>query len=269
MTWTEVVNPRDDLFHPTDGDPYWNEACLTTFRIPERNLMCLLYFYFRPNQNLAMAGPIIWDSTGDELSNCLYYAWDWHLPIPDGTEMFDFKLANGFNCETIELQKSYRFTYDGPGCEFDVTFTATCEPHYMRLHKDDVNPGMFDYVKQVDEHTSGHYEHFGLMNGRLTVRGEKIDVVDAAVLRDHTWGPRPVRSDIDRMRGGYLYAQTPDGSSGFNIFSVSGYPIDEDPIDGTTEVITSGFYLKDGKVGHVEQGTRRCTERGEADRWLR
>jgi hypothetical protein len=269
MAWSDVVAATDDNFHPNDGDSYWNEASFVTFRIPERNLMCLLYFYFRPNQNTVMAGPIVWDDTGDEISNCLYYAWDWHMPIPEGADMHDFKLVNGFGCETLDLQKSYRFTHTGPGCDLDVTFTATSEPHYMRLMKGDVNPGMFDYVKTTEQHATGHYEHFGHMNGTLTLRGERIDVIDAAVLRDHTWGPRPVRSDIDRMRGGYLSGQSPDGAAGFNIFSVSEYPIDEDPILGTSETITSGFYLKDGKAGHVEQGTRRCTERGEDGRPLK
>jgi len=257
------------MFHPTNGDPYWNEACFTTFRIPERNLMCLFYFYFRPNQKTAMAGPIIWDDSGDEISNCLYYAWDWHLNIPDGADMFEFKLANGFGTETLELQKSYRHTYSGPGCEIDVTFTAACAPHYMRLWNDDVNPGMYDYVKIAGQHSTGHYEHFGHMNGVMTIRGQEIPVVNAAVLRDHSWGPRPVRSNIDRMRGGYLYGQTPDGSGGFNIFSVSEYPIDEDPIVGTTERITSGFYIKDGLRGHIENGTRRCIERGADGRPLK
>ncbi|MCW3014770.1 MAG: hypothetical protein JWO02_1862 [Solirubrobacterales bacterium] len=269
MSWTTTVAPADDRFHPTDGDPYWNEACFTTFRIPERNLLCLFYFYFRPNQKIAMAGPIIWDENGDEISNCLYYAWDWHLPIPEGADMFDFELANGFSVKTIELQQSYQYTFEGPDCSIDVTFTSSSEPHYMRLRDGDVDPGMFDYVKVTDQHSTGHYEHHGLMNGTMTIRGEQIDVVNAAVLRDHTWGPRPIRSNIDRMRGGYLYGQSPDGTAGFNVFSVSQFPIDEDPIVGTTEVITSGYYLKDGLVGHIAEGTRRCTHRGPDGRPLR
>jgi hypothetical protein len=268
MAWSDIVDPRDDLFHSNDGDPYWNEACFTSFRIPERKLMCLFYFYFRPNQKTVMAGPIIWDGTGDQISNCLYYAWDWHLPMPEGAQMFDFELVNGLKVEPIELQKSYRFTYSGPGCELDVSFQATCDPHYMLLLNGDVDPGMSDYVTRTAGHPTGHYEHFGLMNGTMDIRGEKIEVVNAATLRDHTWGPRPVRSNIDRQRGSYSYAQAPDGS-GFNTFTaIRDTGPEPDPLIGTTDPITSGFYLKDGKMGHIERGQRVCTARGHDGRPL-
>lgn len=57
MVWSEVINPADDSFHPRNADPWWNEASYISFRVPERDLMGLLYFYFRPNQNTAMGGP--------------------------------------------------------------------------------------------------------------------------------------------------------------------------------------------------------------------
>ena len=160
MSWAETIGPRDDLFHTTDGDPYWNESSFISFHLPERNLLGLLYFCFRPNHNMCMGGPIIWDHTGSQLSDCLYNAWDWHMPIPEGAQMFDCSLANGVAVQTLELQKSYRQLYEGPGCKMDVTFTATMKPHYMRKFDDKrVNPGMADYVTQVGSVQTGHYEY--------------------------------------------------------------------------------------------------------------
>jgi hypothetical protein len=264
MSWTESVDPHDDLFHQTDADPYWNESTFISFHLPERNLLGLVYYYFRPNQGTCFGGPILWDHTGDRLSSCLYNAWDWHMPIPEGAEMFDVRLPNGLVVETVELLNGYRHRYQSPDCEFDLTYTATMPPHYMRKHAEGVNPGMSDFVK-VSQTPTGHYEQVGLMNGTLTVRGETIAVADSPTLRDRTWGPRPLRSGVNQLRGGYSYAQAPDGTA-FHVFSVSPHPAAEDPLENTIEQVTSGFYLKDGTVGHVGSGTRRILGRGDDGR---
>jgi hypothetical protein len=43
MVWSAEINPDDDKFHPRTNDPWWNEASYITFRVPERDLMGLLY----------------------------------------------------------------------------------------------------------------------------------------------------------------------------------------------------------------------------------
>lgn len=260
MNWSDEVDVRDDRFHQTDDDPYWNESSFISFHDVERNLLGLLYFYFRPNQKTVMAGPILFDHTGSEFSDCLYQAWDWHMPIPDGADMFDFSLPNGFAVKMLEPLRRYRHTYEGPHCSFDLTFEATTEPHYLRLHKGELNPGMADYVKQSQVPT-GHYDQCGLMSGSLTIRGETVEVIDSPTLRDRTWGSRPIRSNVNRLRGGYTYGQAPNGDC-FLTFCTSPYEVEHDPLEGTTENITGGFYQRDGKKGNIEIGTRRCTGRG-------
>ena len=39
MVWSEVVNIKDDNFHPRNNDPWWNEASYISFRVPERDLI--------------------------------------------------------------------------------------------------------------------------------------------------------------------------------------------------------------------------------------
>jgi len=268
MAWSQDVNPLDDKFHPRNDDPWWNESSFITFRVPERKLMGLLYFYFRPNQNHVMAGPMIWDDTGDEFSTCLHTGWDWHMPIPQGADMFDFTLENSFAIETIEPLVSYRHTYDAPGCSFDLTYTADREPYYMKMADGEVNTGMADFIQEVKEPVpTGHYEQYGLMNGTLVVNGETVDVVDAAVLRDRSWGPRKTIQPMNKWRGSYCFARG-SAHNAFNLFSLNQTPWEQDPIEGTTEKVVSGFYVRDGVEGSLVDGTHRA-ERGPDGRPLR
>lgn len=55
MPWSNDAALSDEGFHPRTDDPWWNESSFITFRIPERRLFGIIYFYFRPNQNTAMA----------------------------------------------------------------------------------------------------------------------------------------------------------------------------------------------------------------------
>lgn len=257
MAWTETITVDDEKFHPRTDDLWWNESSYITFRVPDRDLVGVLWFYFRPNQKTATGGPMIFDASGSSLNTILHNGWGWHMPMPEGAEMFDFTLANGLSIETLNPQKAYRHTYDGQGCAFDLTFTATCDPHYMRLDKDKVNPGMADFVHNVAETvTTGHYEHFGRMNGTLEVDGETIEVVDSAVFRDRTWGPRPVTPNMSPQRGGYSLGMGPDDSA-FNTFAQPTRPWEEDPVDGEVDKIVAGCYVKDGVMATITSGTRR------------
>jgi hypothetical protein len=258
MVWSEDINVKDDNFHPRNNDPWWNEASYISFRVPERDLMGLLYFYFRPNQNTAMGGPLIWDPTGRSMNTIAHNGWSWHMGIPEGADMFDFKLENGFGCDTIVPQQEHRYSYESPGCEFELTFTASYPPHYLKLdrQKNDVDPGMFDFVRDVEgDITTGHYEHFGRMNGTLILNGETIDVSDGVVFRDHTWGPRKILANMHRLRGGYSLGMADDRNA-FNTFATCDIPWEDDPIDGVKDKITAGFQVKDGVPATIVSGTR-------------
>jgi hypothetical protein len=270
MAWSDVVSLDDEHFHPRTEDPWWNESSYFSFRLPERKLMGFVYNYFRPNQNTAMGGPVVFDTSGEELSTCLHTGWDWHMPIPDGAEMFDFKLENSLAIEMLEPQVSYRLGYDAPGCSFDLTYSADHRPYYMKLDdKQEVNAGMADLVQDVSEPVqTGHYEQYGRIDGTLVVNGETVDVVDAAVLRDHSWGARKVIQPLVKWRGGYCFARG-SADNAFNLFAVNQQPWEEDPFEDTTEQVVSGFYIKDGIEGALVSGERRCVERGSDGRPLR
>ena len=273
MPWTTTPDPIDERFHRGSDDPWWNESSFITFRVPERNLMGMFYHYFRPNQNTVMGGPFIWDDTGADMSTCLFTGWDWHQPIPEGADMFDFKLESSFEIRTNEPQSSYRYAYDGLECSYDIVYTAAREPYYQRLaERDDdrkVRQGMYDLVREAPgELTTGHYEQYGFMNGTLQVNGETVELDDAVCLKDRSWGPRRLVIPMEKKRVGYASALV-NADHAFHAWSVSDRPWDDDPLIDTEEQFTAGYYVRDGELGELVSGTRRCLERGEDGRPIR
>jgi len=257
MGWSNTTEITDEGFHPRNDDPWWNESSFLTFRLPDRELLGILYFYFRPNQNTAMGGPILIDPTGDELSTCRHTGWGWHMPIPEGADMFDFALASSFSCQTIQPQRSYRHTYDGAGCGFDLTYVADGPPMAMASE----GGGLSDFVGATGpDISSGHFEQFGIISGTLQLDGETIELHDAPTFRDRSWGPRPVLQHQDKTRGALVFARA-NSEHAFQAWAMSPLPWRDDPVLGTTENIASGFYVKDGVIGAITTGTRRVIDR--------
>jgi hypothetical protein len=265
MAWSDKVDVADEYFHLNNGDPYWSENSILGFTVPERKICGLIYYYFRPNMNLVVGGPAIWDHTGEDVYNCRYFGWDQHLVIPEGAEMFDYTLSNSLSCKMIEPQKEYRFRYDRHGFKLDLTWTAVAEPHYMKLKENgEEDPGIKNWVKNETEYSVGHYEHAGRFDGTIELDGETIEV-HCGALRDRGWGPR--YADVqDPLRAGWPYVFA-SAESGWHLYDPQLAPFDEDPIEGTTETVTTGFYIRDGIKAQVVDGTRRA-ERGRDGRVL-
>jgi hypothetical protein len=264
--WTDEIDIADEQFHTGSDDPYWSENSLLGFNSPERNLSGFIYFYFRPNMNLVVGGPAIWDHTGEDVYNCLHYGWDQHLAIPEGTEMFNFELSNSLSCQMIEPQRHYRFGYDHNGTRFELTWTALAEPHYMKLTMSgEETPGIKNWVEKDSGFPVGHYEQPGWFTGTLEIDSERIEI-DCGALRDRGWGPR--RADVsDPLRGGWPYVFATAESAWHLYAPQTNLSFLDDPLDGTTETVTTGFYIRDGVKAQVVGGTRRV-ERGRDGRVL-
>lgn len=264
--WVDQPEVRDEYFHIRSDDPYWSENTLWSFNVPERNLVGLIYCYFRPNMNLVVAGPVVWDHTGEDVFNCLYYGWDQHLAMPKDCEMFDFTLSNSLSCKMIEPQKKYHWTYDRHDYKFDLVWTALAEPHYMKLDKSgEESPGIKNWVARDGDLPVGHYEQAGRFKGWIEVEGERIEI-DSGALRDRGWGPR--HADVaDPLRAGWPYCFHSEKSSWHLYDPQLGFTWRDDPIEGTIETVTSGFYVRDGIKAYVVSGTRKA-ERGRDGRVL-
>jgi hypothetical protein len=174
--------------------------------------------------------------------------------------MFDFTLWNGLTCETIELQKSYRFTYAAQDLELDLTWTCIMEPNELHpLEPGEINPGLIGWMGQAEseEIRVGHYEQAGRMHGTVHL-GDRTFEVDCFSVRDHTWGPRTAEKFL---RAGYGWAIASETSS-FQAMYVSELPGSEDAILGTTERIVGGWFVKDGVKANLVSGWRQAVERG-------
>jgi hypothetical protein len=255
MPWNDKIDVADEHFHPRSDDPYWSENTLLGFNVPERNLSGFVYYYFRPNMNLVVAGPAIWDNSGEDVYNCLYYGWDQHLSIPAGADMYDFTLSNSMTAKMIEPQQEYQFGYERNDFKLDLTWTATMHPHYMKLSKGgEENEGIKNWVKKEGDFSVGHYEQAGWFRGTIELDGEKIEI-DCGALRDRGWGPR--HADVsDPLRAGWPYCfASPE--SGWHLYDPqTRLSFAEDPIEGTTETVTTGLYIRDGIMSTVVDGTR-------------
>lgn len=253
-----MIRPEDDSFHERNDDPYWNESSIYTLMIPERKMGGFVYVYHRPNMKLSAGGTALWDPSGEELYDCLYYEFDEHQELPEGADMFDFTLRSGLTFEPIELLKSYHIVFKGnKGYQLDLTWESIMEPHELKpLQPGKVNPGIEGFGPR-------RYEQGGRMRGTLDLDGETFEV-DSWSLRDHTWGPRTLAG---ALRGAWPWAIASETSS-FQLTAVSTLPSDQNPIVGTTERVVGGWYTKDGVLGDLVSGERRVVERDDVGRPL-
>src|SRR2546423_6194252 len=83
-----MIRPEDDSFHDGQGDPYWNESAYFTFVIPERKIDGLIYFWHRPTMNLSSAIVALWDPSGAETYDCLFYDFTPFNALPRDADMF-------------------------------------------------------------------------------------------------------------------------------------------------------------------------------------
>jgi hypothetical protein len=256
-----LMNHGHDKFHERSDNPYWSESAWFSFMIPERNLHGMLYMYYRPNMKLAAAGPFIWDLSGEQIYDCLYYGFDPYLEMPENVEMFDASLDNSYTVRTIEPDKAFTFGYKSKRCTLDFEFRAVMEPHIKQETVKDESQ-LHGWWSPVDV---GHYDQVGRMTGSFTVDGERYDV-DCYSMRDRSWGPRR----LIPVRLAYPWAVVDDGHS-FLAPAVSELPLDEDPVVGTQERIMAGagWYMRDGIKSNLVSGTLDVIERGPDGRPLR
>jgi len=250
-----------DQFHTHNDNPYWNESAWFSFMIPERNLHGMFYWYFRPNMGLVAAGPFIWDRSGEQIYDCLYYGFEPMLRVPGAAEMFDFTADNSFTVRTVEPDQTFTFSYKSARCEMDMTFDAVL-PAHIKAETIKDHSQLHGWWASVDV---GHYDQLGKMRGSFTVDGEHYEL-DCYSMRDRSWGPRQLLS----KRLFYPWAAASDQHS-FLAPAVSDMPFESDPIFDTEERVMSGagWYVRDGVKSTLATGTLKVVERGADGRPLR
>lgn len=236
------TNLDPDRFCPTaTDDPYWNESAWFSFSVPEREIHGMVYYFFRPNMNLLMGGPILWDGTGSHPWDCLYYDWHHFQTIPEGAEKFDFTSHTSLHVEVAEPLERYRLLYDQKDFKLDLDWTAIERPHHFL--------GMEIEATGMTAENRMHLEQMGRASGTLELRGETMEI-DCFALRDTSWGVR----QMDGVRRGSYFWATADEDTAFHAQTMG---------EGDEMRVVGGYLKLDGKTSSLVGGKRVVTDMGE------
>jgi hypothetical protein len=233
--------PLADRFcEEPDDDPYWNESCWFSFSIPEQRIHGMLYYFFRPNMKLMMGGPILWDGSGAQPWDCLYFDWHHLQPIPRNAEKFSFTASNSMDVKIIEPLKQYQLRYDANGFKMDLLWTAIAEPHHFL--------GMEIEATGASPNNRMHFEQCGRVKGRIEHNGRTFHV-DSFALRDASWG----RRQIDTVKRGSYFWAIASQDTAFHAQTMG---------EGDEQRVVGGFLTLGGKTATLAGGARIVTEMG-------
>jgi len=107
------------------------------------------------------------------------------------------------------------------------------------------------WVKREGDLSDGYYELAGWFQGTIELNGNVIDI-NCGALRDRGWGPR--HADVaDPLRAGWPHVfASPEG--GWHLYDPqTELSFEDDAVEGTTETVTTGFYIRDGIKGSCRQ----------------
>jgi hypothetical protein len=227
------ISGADEAFHPAGEDPHWNESGWFGFAIPERDINGFVYYFHDVRTGVAGGGPAIWDPTGEQTYDCLFYDWRWVQPPTGALDFADFRLPNSLRHEMLEPMARYRLSYAELGLELELEWSSIMEPRILG----DASP----------EHC--RFDQPGRMRGTATLNGEQLEV-DCFSMRDRTWGPHRPGA---RRSGDYLWAIAGDDAH-WHAITMSGRKA---PVDN----VIGGYLVRDGQLGELVSGERRVIER--------
>ena len=228
------ADAADEIFHPAGEDPWWNESGWFGFAVPERDINGFVYYFHDVRTGISGGGPALWDPSGEQVYDCLFYDWRWHQPPTGPLDFQEFTLPNSLGHQVLEPMRRYRLSYSQLGLELDLEWTALMEPHELG-HGRATGPR--------------HFDQPGRMRGAATLNGERLDV-DCYSLRDRTWGPHRPGA---RRSGDYLWAIA-SSESHWHAITLAGKQSGADAVMG-------GYLVRDGELGELVTGTRRVVER--------
>lgn len=229
--------PQADRFaEERDDNPYWNESVWFSFSKPEECIHGLIQYYFRPNMGMLNGGPAMWDPSGTNVWNCLYYNWSHLQALPPGAEKFDMRAANSLTVKVVEPLTRYTIAYDHEGFVLDLAWQAIGPVHELRTG----DQGQKQTAKF-------HIEQPGRMTGTVIRDGRSIPI-DCFSMRDTSYGARDYAS---LASGGYFWGIAEHSS--FHAIAMG---------EGSDQKVIGGFIWKDGALASLVSGTRRVTQFG-------
>ena len=231
---TEPIGAQDEVFHPASTDPDWNESAWFGFSIPERDINGFVYFFHDVRTGVSGGGPALWDPSGEQTYDCLFYDWRWRQPLTGPLEFRDFVLPNTLRHEVLEPMRRYRLSYNELGLELDLEWTSLMAPHEM------------GHGGSAAGH---HFDQPGRMSGSAVLAGERL-AVDCYALRDRTWGPHRPGA---RRSGDYLWAIASPRDHWHALTMAKNQP--------GVDTVLGGYLVRDGELGELVAGERRVLQR--------
>ena len=223
-------------------DPYWTESSWFSWAIPEKGINGFFYNHFRPNMNCMLAGPAMWDRSGQHVWEFLFFDWQGMRVLPEGRfgidyNKYDYETPWSMSLKMLEPLQRYQLRYDRNDFKLDLVFNALCEPNEIGA-----KPGMERSFRM-------HFEQPGRIEGTVELNGEIYDV-NCYSIRDGSHGPRFLESTTP---GGYTWS-TADDKTGWHVLAR-----DENNCHET--VVAGGYILRDGVIAPLVKGSRRVVER--------
>lgn len=216
--------------------PYWNESVWFSVSIPQLHIHGMIQYYFRPNMGMLNGGPVLWDPSGTQQSNCLYYNWSHLQALPAGAQKFDMQARNSLRVKVLEPLTRYAIAYSKDGFELDLEWTASGPTH--ELHTGDAGQSAT---------AKFHIEQPGRMRGTIRRHGQEW-AVDCHSMRDTSYGTRDYES---LARGGYFWGIADEGS--FHALCMGA---------GTQARCIGGYIMRDGEMASLVSGTRTVLDYG-------
>jgi hypothetical protein len=224
--------PSDDALHePSTDDPWWTETVWFGWMVPERKILGYFYPGFRANLGIMFGNVLVTDPSADLPWEIPFFEEYWHLKLPAEVDLRDATFENGMALKCLEPGRIFEFSFRHRHLELDLRYEALMKPLVTR------GTPPFNHGNHIDQ--PGH------VTGSMKLRGEELRV-DCFSMRDRSWG---IRRDGRQPRVGYCYA-TASGESGFLSISV---------MTQGTDVITTGFLMRDGEWSRLASGTREVT----------
>jgi hypothetical protein len=178
----------DELMHPADDHPQYNESALLTFFDPAQRTGGYLRIGNRPNEGHA------------EATLCWF--------LPDGSTIFSFDRApidgntsfrtGQIEVETIDVGKTMRATFRGEGHHLAQASLLTdpkrafTESPVVPVEIDLVLTGLsplYGGTPFPGLDVGGHYEQHMRIDGQIRLPDQDLTIVGYGN-RDHSWGPR-------------------------------------------------------------------------------
>jgi hypothetical protein len=223
-----TVSPIDDEFHtPSCDESNWIETMWFPCWIPERNMSISVRLWFAANLKLQGGAVSAWTDDGKIL-----FGDKWTDEMPSPIDLTNVRTSHGVNITRQNPLNTFCISYEAKDISLEFRFEAIMAPNPVSPEE---SPGMFE----------GHFEQAGRVAGELNLRGEKLGI-DCYSVRDRSWGPRQMP---DRLRLGNAYG----ANNEMAFFSYI------NPTPDGREVITGGYYIKDGQEATIIEGERITT----------